>query len=75
MSTAPEIRLANSIAVQFAYLPPDRAAQEVASHLLRFWDPRMRTQLVALADGGADDLHPAARAAVELLRPAPQPQG
>ena len=48
---------------------PDRkeAAKNVASHLKRFWDPRMRREIVAhYREGGAglDDL---ARSAVALL--------
>jgi formate dehydrogenase subunit delta len=67
-TTPPEIRLVNNIAVQFGHLPEDRGAQEVANHVLRFWDPRMRARLLELAAGGGEVLHPAARGAVALIR-------
>jgi formate dehydrogenase subunit delta len=63
-----EIRLVNNIAVQFRYLPVALAAEAVASHLQRFWDPRMKSRLIELAAGETDGLEPVARAAVTLLR-------
>jgi formate dehydrogenase subunit delta len=71
------IRMANQIGAFFAS-EPDRtvALDGVATHLARFWDPRMRNQLVAWVDGGGDDgLSPLVRAAIvthrdRLARPA-----
>lgn len=63
-----EVRMANDIAVQFGYLPDDRAAESVAGHIQRFWDPRMRARLVAHAEVGAVGLDPLVVAAVVLLR-------
>jgi formate dehydrogenase subunit delta len=62
------VRLANDIAAQFRHLPPDEAAADVANHIRRFWDPRMRAELLALADQRQADLDDGAFAAVELLR-------
>jgi formate dehydrogenase subunit delta len=62
------VRLANDIAAQFRHLPPDEAAADVANHIRRFWDPRMRAELLALADHRQVDLDDGAFAAVELLR-------
>jgi formate dehydrogenase subunit delta len=43
------------------------AAQSVASHIKRYWDPRMRREIVThYRDGGAG-LDPLVRSAVELL--------
>lgn len=39
-------RMANQIAANFAGQPADQAAQAVADHLRRFWDPSMRRDLV-----------------------------
>ncbi len=64
----PYVRLANDIAAQFHHLPADQGAAGVAGHLRNFWDPRMRRQLQAHVDGGADELDPLAVAAVALLR-------
>ncbi|MFC7496406.1 MULTISPECIES: formate dehydrogenase subunit delta [unclassified Nocardioides] len=63
----PEIRMIHNIAVQFGHLPPERAAEEIANHVRRFWDPRMRTRLIELASE-RDDLDPVVRAAVDLVR-------
>ncbi len=49
---APEVRLADDIAAQFAHLPHDEAVAGIAGHVRSFWDPRMRAQLVAAAAAG-----------------------
>lgn len=61
---------------------PADAAASVATHLKRYWDPRMRTQIVEHYHAGAGGLCDIARAAVGLLanpQPAapdvPQPTG
>ncbi|MFD5635936.1 MULTISPECIES: formate dehydrogenase subunit delta [unclassified Streptomyces] len=64
----PERRMANDIAVNLGHLPEESAAEAVAGHIARFWDPRMRSRLLAYADAGADGLHPLVIAAVRLLR-------
>jgi formate dehydrogenase subunit delta len=63
----PEPRMANDIAANLGHLPSDRAAEEIAGHIGRFWDPRMRTRLVAFVDAGADGLDPLVVAAVKLM--------
>ncbi|MFG1927290.1 formate dehydrogenase subunit delta [Cryptosporangium sp. NPDC048952] len=62
-AVVPERRLINDIARQFAHLPAEVAAAAVADHVRRFWDPRMRARLLALADDGGLDPLPAAAAA------------
>ncbi|MGL5826931.1 MAG: formate dehydrogenase subunit delta [Nocardioides sp.] len=64
---APEARLGNDIARQFGHLPPQQAAAMIADHIKRFWDPRMRATLVALAQTGDDTLDPRLRAAAALV--------
>lgn len=64
----PTIRMLNDIAVQFAHRPPAVAAAAVAGHVRRFWEPRMRVQLLTATLDGAAILEPAAAAAVTLLR-------
>lgn len=66
-TTPPEIRLINNIAVQFGHLAPDRASEEVANHVRKFWDPRMKARLAELATTEADLLQPTAYAAVGLV--------
>jgi len=60
--------MANDIARNLGHLPRERAAEEIAGHIGRFWDPRMRTRLYEFVDAGADGLDPLVVAAVKLLR-------
>lgn len=61
-----EQRMINDIARQFRHLPPGEAAEAIASHVRRFWDPRMRARLQALADQAAP-LDPLAVEAARLV--------
>jgi formate dehydrogenase subunit delta len=64
------IRMANQIGAFFEAMPDrDQAVRDVANHLRRTWDPRMRTQLLATL-GGAEEtkLNPVVRDAVRMLR-------
>jgi formate dehydrogenase subunit delta len=70
------IRMANRVAEFFAGMPDAaEAAQSVAMHLQKYWEPRMRRQLLAHVAGQGDGgLHPllaqALRAHGEQLKPA-----
>jgi len=69
------ITMANQIGDFFAAWPDqDQARAEVAGHLRRFWDPRMRRQLCdhVRATGGTG-LTEIVIAAVAELEPAPPP--
>ena len=46
---------------------PQQAAADIATHLMRFWDPRMRAQLIAHYAAGAKGMVPEARQAAALL--------
>jgi len=39
------IRMGHDIVRQFAHQPPEQAVEEVSAHLLKFWEPRMRSEL------------------------------
>jgi formate dehydrogenase subunit delta len=58
MNVAPEARMGNDIARQFAHLPASEAARLIAQHIERFWDPRMRRNLEALVAAHDDSLDP-----------------
>ncbi|HEX4686328.1 MAG TPA: formate dehydrogenase subunit delta [Nocardioides sp.] len=58
MNVAPEARMGNDIARQFTHLPPSEAAEVIARHIERFWDPRMRRNLEALVAAHDDSLDP-----------------
>ena len=45
----------------------NEAARNVANHLTRFWDPRMRRQIVAHYREGGAGLNDIVRAAVAML--------
>ncbi len=61
------VHLANQIGKFFAHQPPPEAVASIADHLRKFWDPRMRTQiLVHLAQGG-EDLDDLPRQALEQI--------
>jgi formate dehydrogenase subunit delta len=62
------VMMANQIAAFFAAQGDERAIPQIANHLEKFWDPRMRAQVVAHLDSGGAGLHPLARAAVQNLR-------
>ncbi|MFF7449050.1 MULTISPECIES: formate dehydrogenase subunit delta [unclassified Streptomyces] len=63
-----ELRMANDIARNLSHLPAERAAEEIAGHIARFWDPRMRARLREFVDAGAEGVDPLVAAAVRLPR-------
>ncbi len=68
MDTPSVVRLANDIADQFSHRPEPAAVEAVADHVRKFWDPRMREQLMALARDGHVDLQPLALRAARQLQ-------
>jgi formate dehydrogenase subunit delta len=59
------VYMANQIGKFFASQGADKAADGVATHLRKFWDPSMRRAIVAQLEAGqAEGLEPFARAAV-----------
>ncbi|MDO6587738.1 formate dehydrogenase subunit delta [Salipiger sp. 1_MG-2023] len=66
MSPDKMITMANQIATFFASQPGDRAGG-VAAHINDFWEPRMRTQLLAHLSSGGERLHPLVIEAKDLI--------
>jgi formate dehydrogenase subunit delta len=64
------IRMANRIGDFFEAMPDaDEARDGIAQHLKRFWEPRMRSELVAHVDaGGASKLKPIVMEAIRRHR-------
>jgi formate dehydrogenase subunit delta len=58
--------MANQIGRFFAYQPDEQAIASINDHLRRFWDPRMRKQIIAELDTAP--LDPRVRRAVERLK-------
>jgi formate dehydrogenase subunit delta len=50
--------MGNDIARQFGHLPPAEAAEVIAQHIGKFWDPRMRRNLEALVAAHDESLDP-----------------
>jgi formate dehydrogenase subunit delta len=62
------VEMANQIADYFRADPDRQAAiAAAAGHLRRFWDPRMRTQIIAHYNASGEGLNEIARQAVGLL--------
>ena len=70
------IYMANQIARNFAALGHDNAVAATLDHIVKFWDPRMKAQIVVLAAEGAGHFESITAAALAQLRvgiePAPQ---
>jgi formate dehydrogenase subunit delta len=64
------VYMANQIATFFASQDQATAPEKTAEHIKKFWDPRMRKDILAQLDAGGAGFSPNVRAAVESLRPA-----
>jgi formate dehydrogenase subunit delta len=64
MSPERLIRMANQIGKFFQHRPEAQAVADTADHLRKYWDPRMRRDIVAHFDRGGAGLDPIARKAV-----------
>jgi formate dehydrogenase subunit delta len=63
------VTMANQIADFFiSEAGVDAAPQEIAAHITKFWDPRMRKQIIAHAAAGGAGLSPPALAAARRLQ-------
>ena len=64
------VAMANDIAAFFDSEPDQAVAAEgVRQHLQKFWEPRMRREIIAHARQGGAGLSPTACLAVEKLAP------
>jgi formate dehydrogenase subunit delta len=62
------VRMANDIGHFFAAEPDkDEAARDVLAHIRRFWDPRVRAQIVAHYHAGGAGLSDIVSKAVAML--------
>jgi len=67
MSPDKLVYMANQIGKFFASQGPERAVAGTADHIKKFWDPRMRAQIIAHLKAGGAGLDPAVRAAIGSL--------
>ncbi len=63
-------RMANQIGDFYSAMPEKEATEGVATHLRRFWTPKMIRELVAFADEGHARLNATAARAVAALKQA-----
>jgi formate dehydrogenase subunit delta len=68
MSPDKLVYMANQIGKFFAHEGEEKAAASVADHITKFWDPRMRTAILAHLDNGGAGLDPVPTKGVALLR-------
>lgn len=67
-SVPPVVRLGLDLVRNFESLPREKAAEEIATHIKKFWEPRMRHELLARIRRGDTELHPLlVRAAEDLV--------
>lgn len=66
------VRMANQIASFFASQPEPTRIDGVATHINKFWEPRMRRQLFEIIDAGGAGLDPLVLDAAKLIK-RPQP--
>jgi formate dehydrogenase subunit delta len=63
------IEMANDIANFFRTEPNhDEAVKGIADHIWKFWEPRMRKEILAYLDKGHDNLDPLVNEALSLLK-------
>ena len=63
------VHRANQIVLFFASYPHDEAVAGVADHFRKFWEPRMRRQIIEYVAAGGAGLHEFALEAVRSLEP------
>jgi formate dehydrogenase subunit delta len=64
------IYMANQIGKFFQSRGHDKAVPDIADHIKKFWDPRMRKAIFAHLEGGGAGLDPYVRDAIESLKQA-----
>lgn len=62
------VHMANQIAEFFAPYPRDEAVAGVTDHFKKFWEPRMRKQIIDYVAKGGGGLHDLALEAVKRLQ-------
>ena len=62
------LRMANQIASFFNGSGPEAAVRDAADHINKFWDPRMRSMLIAHLEAGGEGLDPTIVKAASLIR-------
>ncbi len=59
---------ANQIALYFASFPREEAVDGVTDHIQKFWEKRMKRQIIEYTAQGGNGLHELVREAVKRLK-------
>jgi len=62
------VKMANQIGDFFAPMPEREATEGVATHLRRYWTPKMIREIMGFVESGGGALHPVVARAVDLLK-------
>ncbi len=62
------IRLGHDLVRNFEALPRQKAAEELATHIRKFWEPRMRRELLGYVEAGDSRVGDLLTDAVQDLR-------
>ena len=62
------VRMANQIATFFHSQPPSEGPDGVATHINKFWEPRMRRHFFAHMDAGGAGIDAIVRKALPLIK-------
>ena len=64
------VKMANQIGAFFESMPDrEQAKADIATHIKKFWEPRMRKTILQKIDGGeAEGLSPVVREAIDAHR-------
>jgi formate dehydrogenase subunit delta len=69
MSPEKLVYMANQIGKFFATQGEEKAVVGIADHIRKFWEPRMRTAILAYHETGGAGLNPLVNKAVASLNP------
>jgi formate dehydrogenase subunit delta len=68
------VKMANQIESFFRSDPdPEAAVSAIESHIRRFWEPRMRREIIQYCSAGGQGLGDLAKRAIQKLPPPPGP--
>ena len=62
------VYMANQIGAFFRGTGEDKVVVGVSEHIRKFWDPRMRAEILQRLDAGEQGLKPDVRQAIERLK-------
>jgi len=62
------VKMANQIGDFFTPMPQDEATKGVATHLRRYWTPKMISEIIGYSESGDARLNPVAARGVRSLK-------